>query len=284
MYLEFVLGTNSQPEPSFISFPFLFLPFRFFPGCLDLLLALPCFSEMFFPLWLTFWVSPSPHSWAEGETAGFNCSEYKASLSFVLCPLLCPSVISLKITPKPLPTLSICSLGFFCFSSGTAITSTMFFYRLCLEVGLFLPLCFCSLIPSAFYLPGISSKLAKDNSLSGLSTLSWIPLPLPPLIHLSYSILMVSRRRNHLLSHHFSAGSPRFRGVKSAPLTHHSQNIVTLELDPSFILPHGGTNYLPHLPTREVFLCDCILVSPCCRPRAHRKLSGSTLYHAESPP
>lgn len=97
---------------------------------------------------------------------------------------------------------------------------------------LFLPLCFYNLIPSAFYLTGNSLKLAKDNSLSGLSTLSWISLPLPPLIHLSYSVLMTSQRRNHLLPHHFSAGTPTFRGVKSASLCHHSQNMVILELDP----------------------------------------------------
>lgn len=130
----------------------------------------------------------------------------------------------------------------------------MFFHRLCLEIRLFLPLCFYNLIPSAFYLIGNSPKLAKDNSLSSLSTLSWISLPLPPLIHLSYSVLMTSQRRNHLLPHHFSAGTPTFRGVKSAFLCHHSQNMVILELDPWLSDPMWRQTICSTYLLRRIFL------------------------------
>lgn len=82
-------------------------------------------------------------------------------------------------------------------------------------------------------------------------TLSWIPLPLPPLIHLSYSVLMASQRGNHLLPHHFSARTPTFRGVKSASLCHHSQNMVILELDPWFVRSHVEIDYQFHLSTQE---------------------------------
>lgn len=127
----------------------------------------------------------------------------------------------------------------------------MFFHCLCLEIGLFLPPYFYNLSPSAFYLTGMSPKLAKDDSLSGLSTLSWIPLPLPPLIHLSCLVLMASQGRNHLLPRQFSARTPTFKEVKSASLCHHSQNMVILELDPWFGRSHVETDYQFHLSTQE---------------------------------
>lgn len=127
----------------------------------------------------------------------------------------------------------------------------MFFHRLCLEIRLFLPLCFYNLIPSAFYLIGNSPKLAKDNSLSGLSTLSWISLPLPPLIHLSYSVLMTSQRRNHLLPHHFSAGAPTFRGVKSAFFMPSQPEHGNSRTRPLVVRSHVETDYSFHLSTQE---------------------------------